>query len=165
MKVSGMVLVTTALLVGCGATPPPCHFAGEPVSAESAGCLVLKGEQLLLVKTHYGGFGPPAGHTQTGESAQCAAERETFEEAGVEVVARDLVFAMDNGFHLFWCDQVGEGEPNIHRPLEIAAAQWYPPSLFHGLDWRYPSQATLFAELVNERLAKPNSAKGDSSDE
>lgn len=165
MRVRETVLLMLVLVSGCGATPPPCQFTGAPVSAKSAGCLVLKGEKLLLVKTRYEGFGPPAGHTQTDESAQCAAERETFEETGIEVVAGDLVFAMDNGFHLFWCEQVGEDEPTIHRQLEIASAEWYPPSSFHSLDWRYPSQANRFAELIGKRLANPNSAKGESSDE
>ena len=45
-----------------------------------------------------GTYGPPGGSVDKNESAQCAAERETWEETGVQVSAGELAAEFDNGF-------------------------------------------------------------------
>ena len=89
-------------LLGCQ-SEPPCSFEGEGLHGPSAGCLVVDQGQILLVEIPGGTYGPPGGLTNTGESAQCAAERETYEETGVIAKAGELAVEFDNGFHLFWC--------------------------------------------------------------
>ena len=74
------------------------------MAAPSAGCLVVNQGEVLLVKIMGGTYGPPGGSVDAGESAQCAAERETNEETGVIAQARDLAISFENGFHLYWCD-------------------------------------------------------------
>jgi len=140
------------LLTACADSVPPCHFAGQPLEAVSAGCLVVNDDTLLLVQMPGAKFSPPGGSVDAGESAQCAAERETFEESGVAVQAQDLAYTFDNGFHLFWCSPVDGIETHIARPLEITSASWYTSAQFSQLRWRFPDQEVLVAALLSERL-------------
>lgn len=146
------VVFLVLLLAACADSVPPCHFAGQPLQAVSAGCLVVNDDKLLLVQMPGAKFSPPGGSVDAGESAQCAAERETYEEAGVAVQAQDLAHAFDNGFHLFWCNPVDGTETHIVRPLEITSASWYTSAEFSQLRWRFPGQEALAAALLTERL-------------
>ena len=67
------------------------------MAAPSAGCLVVDQGDVLLVKIMGGTYGPPGGSVDAGESAQCAAERETYEETGVIAHASELAKRFDNG--------------------------------------------------------------------
>ena len=58
------------------------------MAAPSAGCLVVDQGDVLLIKIMGGTYGPPGGSVDASESAQCAAERETYEETGVIAHAR-----------------------------------------------------------------------------
>ena len=68
------------------------------MTAPSAGCLVVDQGEVLLVKIMGGTYGPPGGSVDRRESAQCAAERETYEETGVIAHAGELAKRFDNGF-------------------------------------------------------------------
>jgi 8-oxo-dGTP diphosphatase len=137
-------------LLGCQ-SEPPCTFEGEGLHAPSAGCLVLNQGQILLVEIPGGTYGPPGGSTDAGESAQCAAERETYEETGVIAKAGELAMEFDNGFHLFWCESMSGREITIERPLEIMSADWYTPERFMQLRWRYPQQGLVVNELLKAK--------------
>lgn len=150
-ELSAILLVL--FLAACTESVPPCYFKGQPLQAVSAGCLVVSDEKLLLVQMPGAKFSPPGGSVDAAESAQCAAERETFEEAGVAVQAQELAHTFDNGFHLFWCVPVDGTETHVTRPLEITSASWYTSAEFAQLRWRFPGQGVLVAALLTERLA------------
>ena len=144
------VVALAVLLLGCQ-SEPPCNFQGTGLTAPSAGCLVVDRGQILLVEIPGGTYGPPGGSTDIGEAAQCAAERETYEETGVIAKAGELAMEFDNGFHLFWCESVSGRETTIKRPLEIMSADWYSPDGFMQLRWRYPQQGLVVNELLKAR--------------
>ena len=85
------------------------------------------------------------------ESAECAAERETWEEAGVVAQAGELAVEFDNGFHLYWCEALSGRAIDISRPLEIKHADWFDPELFQHLKWRYRGQGVAIEELMASR--------------
>ena len=118
------------------------------MAAPSAGCLVVDQGEVLLVKIMDGTYGPPGGSVDTGESAQCAAEREAYEETGVIAHAKDLAISFDNGFHLYWCDSVSGRDIDITRPLEIKDADWFSSEAFLELRWRYPNQGEIIYSLI-----------------
>ena len=146
-------LLLVGLLAGCGESPPPCHYTGQPDTAPSAGCLVVHYGRLLLVETRTGGFTPPGGTVGPGDIPQCAAELETWEESRVEVEVGDLFHRFRNGFRLYWCTPVGEAEPRVDPwQLEVIEAGFYDPDVLADLEWRFPDQAEMLRAAVEERI-------------
>lgn len=146
-------LLLVGLLAGCGESPPPCHYTGQPDTAPSAGCLVVHHGRLLLVETRTGGFTPPGGTVGPGDIPQCVAELETWEESGVEVEVGELFHRFRNGFRLYWCTPVGEPEPRVDPwQLEVIEAGFYGPDVFTDLEWRFPDQAGMLKAAVEERI-------------
>ena len=151
MKTLGaMCLMVTVSLSACS-RQPACSVVSGDMGVPSAGCLAVDNGELLLVKIMGGTYGPPGGSVSTNESAQCAAERETWEETGVQVSAGELAAEFDNGFRLYWCESASGREIEISRPIEIQHADWYAPELFQHLKWRYANQADIIQTLLNER--------------
>ena len=136
---------------------PPCSYEGVGDVAPSAGCLVIQGDRLLLVETAGGQFGPPAGSVDRGESAQCGAERETWEETGVIVTVGELYHRFDNGFHLYRCTPMALQTINVERPLEVQSADYYPVSRFEALNWRFPEQMPMMKSAVLESTTRESS--------
>ena len=151
MKTSSMLLVIAALMLSACSRQPTCSVTSGDMGVPSAGCLAVDNGELLLVKIMGGTYGPPGGSTKRNESAQCAAERETWEETGVQVSAGELAAEFDNGFRLYWCEAVSGREIEISRPIEIQHADWYAPELFQHLKWRYGNQADIIQTLMIER--------------
>lgn len=143
------------LMWGCGEAAPPCQNATHSSVAPSAGCLVVTGRGILLVRDWTGSVALPGGSVQPGESAQCGAEREVFEETGLVAVAGDTATRFENGFQLFWCEVAAPAEPTIHRPLEIRQIIWWQPEEAHFIEWRYPRQGEQIQALIAERWAVP----------
>jgi len=79
-----------------------CGFIHYQNPRVITGCLVYKDEKVLLCKRaiepRFGLWTVPAGFMENGESTRLAAQRETFEEAGVEVVLNRL-FVIANLTH------------------------------------------------------------------
>lgn len=148
MKAPRLMFLTLAMALSACTEQPTCSVVSGDVTAPSAGCLVVDGSELLLVKIMGGSYGPPGGSVNTGESAQCAAERETFEETGVVAHASELAVRFDNGFQLYWCDAVSGRDINITRPLEIKDADWFTSEEFLQLRWRYPNQGDTIYSLM-----------------
>jgi 8-oxo-dGTP pyrophosphatase MutT (NUDIX family) len=117
--------------------------------------LVFTDRGILLVRDWTGSVALPGGSVQPGESAQCGAEREVFEETGLVVVAGDTATRFDNGFQLFWCEVAAPAEPTIHRPLEIRQIIWWQPAEAQFIEWRYPRQGDQIQALIAERRAVP----------
>ena len=116
--------------------------------APSSGCLVVDQGDVLLVKIMGGSYGPLGGSVNKRESAQCAAERETWEETGVEARAGELVMTFENGFQLYACESVSGRDITITRPLEIKDADWFSDEQLSQLRWRYPEQGSIIQQLV-----------------
>ena len=116
--------------------------------APSSGCLVVDQGEVLLVKIMGGSYGPPGGSVNAGESAECAAERETWEETGVKARAGELAITFENGFQLYFCESVSGRDIIITRPLEIKDADWFSDEQLRQLRWRYPGQGSMIHRLV-----------------
>ena len=126
---------------------------GRVDQAYTAGCLVLYDKEVLLVEA-MGKWGPPGGTVRSGESSQCGAERETWEETNVAVSVQGTAAVFQNGFHLYWCSPVGKPDPKVRAPLEVSNVDFFSTEEFANLRWRYPDQATEFSRMVNKRLRR-----------
>lgn len=161
LNANAIWLLLIGLLTGCGESPPPCHYSGEPDDAPSAGCMVVHHGRLLLVETRRGGFTPPGGTVGPGDSAQCVAERETWEESGVEVEVGELFHRFRNGFRLYWCSPIGEPEPRVDPwQLEVIEAGFYAPDTFDDLSWRFPEQAEMLKAAVDAYIQSEKNGDG-----
>lgn len=165
LRARRLIPLVLLLLVGCEEQAPACHYAGEPDEAPSAGCLVVYHGKVLLVETRTGGFTPPGGTVGLGDVPQCTAERETWEESGVEVEVTELFHRFRNGFRLYWCEPVGEPSPRVDPfQLEVLEAGFYETSAFETLQWRFPEQAEMLRDAVEARIqsdaAKPRIQSG-----
>ena len=142
------VLFLVALVSACSKQPECSVNVGGNMLAPSSGCLVVDQGDVLLVKIMGGSYGPPGGSVNKRESAQCAAERETWEETGVEARAGELVMTFENGFQLYACESVSGRDITITRPLEIKDADWFSYEQLGQLRWRYPEQGSIIQQLV-----------------
>jgi len=160
-RVRGVLLIMMVALIPACNKAPNCHFDGVSDSAVSdsavsdsavsAGCMVVLDGRLLLTRGLKGKYSQPGGSVQDGESAQCGAERETWEETGIEVRATELAREFANGFKLYWCVPLSESPTvRVHRPLEIMDAGFYSPSQFSLLPWRFSDQTALMAQLLQK---------------
>jgi len=102
----------------------------------SAGGLVVRGDQILLIATHSGRWQLPKGHLEPGESAEQAALRETQEETGVRgrVVAPlpgvEYSFLQD-GQRIekrvdYFLLEYESGDAAAGDPREVVGADWFP---------------------------------------
>ena len=156
-----VVAVMSALLVGCEFAPD-CTVQdegddtgklGRVNKAYTAGCLVLYDKKVLLVQA-MGTWGPPGGTVRSGESSECSAERETWEETSVAVSVQSTAAVFQNGFHLYWCSPVGKPLPEVRAPLEVSDVDFLSAQEFASLRWRYPNQQREIKRMVNERLRR-----------
>lgn len=60
----------------------------------AAGIVVLKDDEVLLVRDKYG-WSLPKGSTEIGETFLHAAEREGYEETGVKMAAEEVAFVIE----------------------------------------------------------------------
>jgi len=125
---------------------PDCRIApgSESQLQGNAGCIIKIDDKMLIVRHQKTGkLSPPAGTAIEGETAQCTAHRETWEETGVEVRVGKLLKSFDNQFHLFHCLAVDEvTELQVPEPFrhEICEILFLNPALSSDEDWRFPEQ-------------------------
>jgi ADP-ribose pyrophosphatase YjhB (NUDIX family) len=102
----------------------------NPVPA--AGCLVERDNHVLLVQRRFapnaGGWTLPAGFVERGETPEEAAIRETEEETGLRVRARQLL-----GIYP-WHREFGENHPNDSGVLIVYAGEVLDGDLHAGDD-------------------------------
>lgn len=153
-RAAGAVAILAAMAVGgCGTTRavPPCPFRGEPDAAISAGCLVQVHGKILVVVSSKGGVTPPGGKTREGESAQCAAHRETWEETGLNLMPGQLIHVFDTGFHLYHCEiHSGSGGVELGSLREVRGWRWLAIEDFDQVEWRYPGQGEALRRLLTQ---------------
>ena len=86
------------------------------------GCIVFRGDQVLLVRRgkppRIGSWSIPGGAQHVGETAEAAARRELFEEAGIEVGPLALAIVVDAISH------DDEGRALYHYTIIDFAAAW-----------------------------------------
>jgi 8-oxo-dGTP diphosphatase len=161
-----MLLLLPALLAGCRDQPPapPCRAEPreEPPLHANAGCLVVEDGALLVLKHRFGGkLGIPGGAANEGETAQCTAHRETWEETGLDVRVGERVGRLRYGFTLYHCyprepmDTARDLDIPWHSWLEITNAVWLPPEDIPADQWRYVDQVDAFMDLVRRLQPKP----------
>ncbi len=146
--------MAAALLAGCAAeSAPPCPLPASTVQAPSAGCLAIRDGGVLLVENLKGQLSPPGGSAIDGESAQCAAFRETWEETGLLLEPEQLLDVFDTGFHLYRCQHHADsGEINPPPRLEVRDAFYLAPNDFDRWEWRFPGQQQVIRQLVEQEL-------------
>ncbi len=144
------LLLCCLLLAACSHSDGHrCPYEGEPDFAPSAGCLAVVHGRMLVVESRKGGLTPPGGKSKPGESAQCAAHRETYEETGLELMPRHLVTVFDTGFHLYYCEiHAGSGLIEPEALMEVRRGFWLPVDEFDQVEWRFPGQGEVLRELV-----------------
>ena len=143
-----ILLVGVLFLLSCSEMPK-CNYIGDSSLEANAGCLVVHDNKLLIVEDGKGRMSLPGGSKNSGEVAQCTAEREVWEETGVEVKAVKRVTTFNNGFQLFECDisgkQILDGSTRPWR-FEIGEIYWLGHNQFVDRNWRYPEQLDLMKE-------------------
>ena len=146
-------------LAGCSEGSGVCPVTGKGDQAPSAGCFATSAEGLLLVKDLDGRVSLPGGSSKPGESAQCTAFRETWEETGVQLQPRELLQIFSTGFHLYRCERDElSGEIDPPPRLEVQAAFYLPADQFDRYVWRYEDQKELLRLMLS---SGPGKAKGD----
>jgi 8-oxo-dGTP pyrophosphatase MutT (NUDIX family) len=144
-----VALVAMLVLASCTGEGPVCPYAGTGDSAPSAGCFSVSGDGLLLVQDLNGRLSPPGGSSTPGESAQCTAFRETWEETGLRLQPRELLQVFDTGFHLYRCERdAASGEIDPPPRFEVSDAFYLPAERFDNYEWRYPEQQLLLQEML-----------------
>ncbi len=135
---AGMGLALLAL-VACSPVQPDCGQLPAAEAIGNAGCLIKRDDAVVLVQQRVSGlWALPGGTAESGERAACTAARETREETGLQVQVREHLETLDNGFHLFRCDVVGEERLQPADALEISQAAWKTAADRTQLEWRFP---------------------------
>lgn len=132
------------LLSACGQAPECPAVPGLPPA--NAGCLVIQQGRVLMTLERSGHISLPGGTRSAGETAQCTAFRETWEETGVAVTVGQVIRRFDNGFVLFHCSAPA-ADPDAAlapgQPLETPAAYWLSDRELDAWPWRFPDQQAM----------------------
>ena len=147
-----LTVMASFSIVGCSQSPPPCPHDNSQTPATSAGCMLVTGERLLVVKDFQNRISVPGGSSERKESPRCTAHRETWEETGFDVLVGELVETFDTGFHLYQCS-LPDPKSAIEPPprLELKDVFWLSSKHFSDHSWRYPYQKNLFTRWMAEK--------------
>jgi 8-oxo-dGTP pyrophosphatase MutT (NUDIX family) len=141
------------LCSGCSLLRPDCDAQSqlEPVAASGAACVVIVEERLLVIRHRPSGrLDLPGGRSKSGESARCTAQRETWEETGLDVRVGEALGGRTN---LFRCTPLQAISPASDPPLrwwstvEASAVLWVDPRTVQDSEWRYRRPALDFSSI------------------
>jgi 8-oxo-dGTP pyrophosphatase MutT (NUDIX family) len=141
------------LCSGCSLLRPDCDAQSqlETVAASGAACVVIVEERLLVIRHRPSGrLDLPGGRSKSGESARCTAQRETWEETGLEVRVGE---ALGGRANLFRCTPLQAVSPASDPPLrwwsavEASAVLWVDPRTVQDAEWRYGRPALDFSAI------------------
>lgn len=100
--------------------------------------MLIKNGKILLIRRahtgyHDGDYSLPAGHVENNESVMDSTVRESFEEIGIRVNQKDLIFVhalhnKENDIRLFFFFRAKRwsGEPYNKEPEKCSDFQWFP---------------------------------------
>ena len=145
------LLVFVGVLAACRQSPP-CPHITSPLPAANAGCLIVSGGQLVMVRELSGAISLPGGTSAAGESSQCTAFRETWEETGLQVTVHERVAVLGTGFDLFRCTSTQSPATPLVPAVrsETPAAYWISPDQFDDYRFRFPDQRALLERAVRD---------------
>ena len=144
------------MLAGCHVLAgQACPYQGKPDYAPSAGCLAVVHGKILVVESRKGGLTPPGGKSRPGESAQCAAHRETLEETGLDLMPQQLLAVFDTGFHLYYGDIHADSGTIAPRLGEVKRSFWLDIADFGTVKWRFAGQGAALLEVLERGLPSP----------
>ena len=152
-----------------GAPPatPTCRVAEthKDEASGNAGCFVRVGDKLLTIgHVRTGRLDTPGGTADEGETAQCTAHRETFEETGFNVEVGQLLGVADNGFRFYECHLAQDVGPDIERfpvpewsGVEVGYIKLTDPFDTLASEWRYPKRHLENLDMFNKTKEQPDS--------
>lgn len=159
--VSISVFILAAL--GCGQEVPDspiCRINDNKVDSvhANAGCIVRVDERILVIEHRLSGrFDIPGGIADEGESAQCAAHRETWEETGFNVEVNERLGVSTTGFHFYHCqldDDFGGTISDFPVPnwssSEVLGIKLVDPFETEDKAWRRPEQLVFLRDMFNK---------------
>lgn len=121
----------------------------------NAGCLIRMGKRVLMPRHRPSGtWNLPGGTQEPGETAQCTAHRETWEETGLDTRVGKLIERFENGFYLFECEPK-KPLTATHLPLplpewskkEVTEIRLLDPGAIQPKDYRFPKQLRKIKEF------------------
>lgn len=155
-----VIFLSVLIVIGC--TPdipsaPICRIKATQLDPHegNAGCIIRVGQRVLTIKHKYTNkLDIPGGKSNDGESAQCTAHRETWEETGFNVEVGELLGQRENGFRFYQCqldDDFGGEVTNFPVPEwsenEVKGIQLVEPFSTTHKDWRFPDQLTKYRSM------------------
>lgn len=154
-----VVILSACLLTACtteAPNAPICRIQEQHLEASegNAGCIIRVGQRLLTIRHRYsGGLDVPGGTAQEGESAQCTAHRETWEETGFNVEVGEYLGETQLGLRLYSCQMDDDfGGELLQFPVpdwadaEVKSLQLTDPFSTTHKDWRFPDQLVSLRE-------------------
>ena len=152
---SGLIGLTLLLpLAACAQLPETCPYTSETDSAVSAGCFYVEDDKLLVVQGWTGALSLPGGLVRRGESAQCAAYRETWEETGLLLKPGERIDGFKDSYFLYRCQRSGaETKVDPSDGLEVRRALFISPQEFQDFTWRFPGDTALTQHLLLNAIA------------
>lgn len=127
----------------------------------AAGCLIVKGGRVLLVKRSiepgYGKWVFPGGHVDRGETVEEAALRETREECGVEAEIEELI-----GLYSYpgrpvavavFRARLKEGSPEPIAADETFEVRWFTPDEVETIELAFRSSADSLGKLFGRKYS------------
>ncbi|WP_432472489.1 NUDIX hydrolase [Amphritea sp. HPY] len=148
-----LIIFAVIVLSGCSRTLPPCPDQSLETEVRSAGCIVIRQNQLLVMEGMDNTISIPGGSGEANETPRCSAHRETWEETGLNVEPDQLVRKFDNGFHLYHCKLTPEsGEIDPPFVLEVNRAFWLSPENFDQHEWRFPEQKQWLRNYLQNNM-------------
>lgn len=148
-----LAIAILAFINGCNnkATAPQCQLdsAYQTTRTGNAGCFVKSHGKLLVVRQRLSlKLTLPGGSFKNGETAQCTAHRETWEESGFNVKVEQRIHVFDNGFQLFKCTPTEIKQKNTtNDKLEVSEVLRIDPRTTNNSEWRYSNQHSLIVRL------------------
>ena len=100
------------------------------MTEQSAGGIVVRGDEVLMIRDRYGRWTFPKGHIEAGETAKEAAVREVLEETGVHAAPGERLGQVDyalsggNDKQVTWFFMTYENGEVHPLQSEIAEARW-----------------------------------------